>query len=141
MEEDKVVSTEAENLESKAEIVDSTVAANGIDENDAAEETVEDNVIDENDAVEETVETKEKDSLDVEFVEDDKYVYIAYDRERNNKIKKSYVTGLSEAAKEILFAKIPKSALEKGEVTTDTVRAKVISKAGINSLVNKFTVN
>ena len=71
MEEDKVVSTEAENLESKAEIVDSTVAANGIDENDAAEETVEDNVIDENDAVEETVETKEKDSLDVEFVEDD----------------------------------------------------------------------
>ena len=72
MEEDKVVSTEAENLESKAEIVDSTVAANGIDENDAAEETVEDNVIDENDAVEETVETKEKDSLDVEFVEDDK---------------------------------------------------------------------
>ena len=72
MEEEKVVSTEAENLESKAEIVDSTVAANGIDENDAAEETVEDNVIDENDAVEETVETKEKDSLDVEFVEDDK---------------------------------------------------------------------
>ena len=72
MEEDKVVSTEAENLESKAEIVDSTVEDNGIDENDAAEETVEDNVIDENDAVEETVETKEKDSLDVEFVEDDK---------------------------------------------------------------------
>ena len=58
MEEDKVVSTEAEELESKTEIVDSTV---------------EDNVIDENDAVEETVETKseEKDSLDVEFVEDD----------------------------------------------------------------------
>ena len=58
MEEDKVISTEAEELESKTEIVDSTV---------------EDNVIDENDAVEETVETKseEKDSLDVEFVEDD----------------------------------------------------------------------
>ena len=72
MEEDKVVSTEAENLESKAEIVDSTVEDNVIDENDAVEETVEDNVIDENDAVEETVETKEKDSLDVEFVEDDK---------------------------------------------------------------------
>ena len=72
MEEEKVVSTEAENLESKAEIVDSTVEDNVIDENDAVEETVEDNVIDENDAVEETVETKEKDSLDVEFVEDDK---------------------------------------------------------------------
>ena len=61
MEEDKVMSTEAVELESKEEIVDSSVEENIIDE------------ADENDAVDETVETKseEKDSLDVEFVEDD----------------------------------------------------------------------
>ena len=76
-----------------------------------------------------------------EFAEDEEgNIYIAYDRERNNKIKKSYVTGMSEAAKEILFAKIPKNALENGEVTPDTVRARVISKAGINALSNKYTL-
>ena len=74
-----------------------------------------------------------------EFVEDDKYVYIAYDRERNNKIKKSYVTGLSEAAKEILFARIPREAIDRGEVTEGTVRARVISKARIDALDNRFT--
>ena len=57
MEEDKIVSTEAENLESKAEIVDSTVEDNIIDENDAAEEI--------------EAKSEEKDSLEVEFVEDD----------------------------------------------------------------------
>ena len=52
MEEDKVMSTEAVELESKEEIVDSSVEENIIDE------------ADENDAVDETVETKseEKDS-------------------------------------------------------------------------------
>ena len=75
-----------------------------------------------------------------EFVEDaDGTLYIAYDRERNNKLRKSRVTGLSEAAKEILFARIPKAAWESGEVTSDTVRARVITKARINELDNKYT--
>ena len=34
---------------------------------------------------------------------DDGTLYIAYDRERNNKVRKSLVTGYSESAKEILF--------------------------------------
>jgi len=75
-----------------------------------------------------------------EFVEDDcGTLYIAYDRERNNKIRKSRVTGYSEAAKEILFARIPRKAIDTGEVTADTVRARVISKARIDSLENVFT--
>lgn len=75
-----------------------------------------------------------------EFVEDaDGTLYIAYDRERNNKLRKSRVTGLSEAAKEILFARIPKAAWESGNVTPDTVRARVITKARINELDNKYT--
>ena len=67
MEEDKVMATEVEELESKEEIVDSSVEDNIIDE---AEEA--DNVADA-DAVEEIAETKaeNKDSLEVEFVEDD----------------------------------------------------------------------
>ena len=58
MEEDKILSADVEELESKEEQVDSTV---------------EDTIIDENDAADETVEAKEpeKESLDVEFVEDD----------------------------------------------------------------------
>ena len=75
-----------------------------------------------------------------EFVEgDDGTLYIAYDRERNNKLRKSRVTGLSEAAKEILFARIPKAAWESGNVTSDTVRARIITKARINELDNKYT--
>ena len=66
-------------------------------------------------------------------------VYVVYDRERNNKVKKSLVTGLSEAAKEILFARIPGDVLRTGEVDERTVRARVISKAGINTLKNEFT--
>ena len=67
MGEDKVMATEVEELESKEEIVDSSVEDNIIDE---AEEA--DNVADA-DAVEEIAETKaeNKDSLEVEFVEDD----------------------------------------------------------------------
>lgn len=65
-------------------------------------------------------------------------MYVAYDRERNNKIKKSRVTGLSEAAKEILFARIPRSVLESGIIDENTIRARVISKARINELDNKF---
>ena len=65
MEEDKVMATEVEELESKEEIVDSPVEDNILDE---AEET--DKVADA-DAVEEIAETKveNKDSLEVEFVE------------------------------------------------------------------------
>jgi hypothetical protein len=75
-----------------------------------------------------------------EFVEDGEgTLYIAYDRERNNKLKKSYVTMTSESAKEILFARIPKAAWESGNVTPDTVRARVITKARINELDNKYT--
>lgn len=75
-----------------------------------------------------------------EFVEgEDGTIYITYDRERNNKLRKSRVTGLSEAAKEILFARIPKAAWESGNVTPDTVRARIISKARINELDNKYT--
>ena len=75
-----------------------------------------------------------------EFVEDkDGTLYISYDRERNNKVKKSYVTMRSEAAKEVLFARIPKAAWESGTVTPDTVRARVITKARINELENMFT--
>ena len=75
-----------------------------------------------------------------EFVEgEDGTLYIAYDRERNNKLRKSRVTGLSEAAKEILFARIPKAAWESGNVTSDTVRARIITKARINELDNKYT--
>ena len=64
MEEDKVIATEVEELESKEEIVDSSVEDNIIDEADNAADA---------DAVEEIAETKaeEKDSLEVEFVEDD----------------------------------------------------------------------
>ena len=75
-----------------------------------------------------------------EVIEDEEgTLYIVYDRERNNKIRKSRVTGYSEAAKEILFARIPRAALEAGEVTPDTVRARVITKARINALDNIFT--
>jgi len=75
-----------------------------------------------------------------EFVEgEDGTLYVAYDRERNNKIKKSLVTGYSEAAKEILFARIPREAIDRGEVTKDTVRERVISKARIDALDNRFT--
>ena len=61
MEEDKVIATEVEELESKEEIVDSSVEDNIIDEADNAADA---------DAVEEIAETKaeEKDSLEVEFV-------------------------------------------------------------------------
>lgn len=75
-----------------------------------------------------------------ELVEDaDGTLYIAYDRERNNKLRKSRVTGLSEAAKEILFARVPKAAWESGNVTPDTVRARIITKARINELDNMYT--
>ena len=66
-------------------------------------------------------------------------LYVVYDRERNNKVRKSRVTGCSEAAKEILFARIPKAAWENGTVTPDTVRARVITKARINALDNYLT--
>ena len=66
-------------------------------------------------------------------------LYIVYDRERNNKVLKSLVTGRSEAAKEILFARIPKTAWESGTVTPDTVRARVITKARIDELDNIYT--
>ena len=69
---------------------------------------------------------------------EDGTLYITYDRERNNKIRKSRIAGVSEAAKEILFARIPPEA-QTGTVTPDTVRARVITKAGINTLVNRFT--
>ena len=64
MEEDKVMATEVEELESKEEIVDI------IDEAEEAEEADNAAYVD---AVEEIAETKseEKDSLEVEFVEDD----------------------------------------------------------------------
>ena len=57
MEEDKIVSADVEELESKVEIEDSTVEDSIIDENDAAEEI--------------EAKSEEKDSLEVEFVEDD----------------------------------------------------------------------
>lgn len=66
-------------------------------------------------------------------------VFIIYDRERNNKIRKSKVTGLSEAAKEILFARIPSEAIRSGIIDRNTVRAQVISKARINALSNIYT--
>lgn len=75
-----------------------------------------------------------------EFVEDeDGTVFAVYDRERNNKIRKSRVTGYSEAAKEILFARIPREAINTGTATENTVRARVISKAKIDALDNIFT--
>ena len=58
MDEDKILSADVEELESKEEQVDSTVEETIIDEDDAADETVES-------------EEPEKESLDVEFVEDD----------------------------------------------------------------------
>lgn len=66
-------------------------------------------------------------------------LYVIYDRERNNKVRKSLVTGQSEAAKEILFARIPRKVLLSGAVDENTVRARIISKAKINHLKNKFT--
>lgn len=66
-------------------------------------------------------------------------LYIVYDRERNNKVRKSRVTGFSEAAKEILFARIPRVAWESGTVTPDTVRARIVSKARINALDNHLS--
>ena len=75
-----------------------------------------------------------------EFVEDaDGTLYIAYDRERNNKVRKSLVTGYAESAKEILFARIPRAAWESGTVTPDTVRARIVSKARINALDNHLS--
>ena len=71
---------------------------------------------------------------------EDGTLYVAYDRERNNKIRKSRVTGYSEAAKEILFARIPRKVLETGEITHDTVRARIITKARINTLDNIYTI-
>ena len=67
MEEDKVMPTEVEELEPKEEIVDSPVEDNIIDEAEEADDVAN------ADAVEEIAETKseEKDSLEVEFVEDD----------------------------------------------------------------------
>ena len=67
MEEDKVMATEVEELESKEEIVDSSVEDNIIDEAEEADKVAD------ADAVEEIAETKaeNKDSLEVEFVEDD----------------------------------------------------------------------
>ena len=66
-------------------------------------------------------------------------LYITYDRERNNKVRKSLVTGYSESAKEILFARIPRVAWESGTVTPDTVRARIVSKARINALDNHLS--
>lgn len=63
-------------------------------------------------------------------------MYAVYDRERNNKINKSLVTGLSESGKEILFAKIPADVLKSGKITPETVRARIITKAKINELDN-----
>ncbi|MBR6794304.1 MAG: exo-alpha-sialidase [Clostridia bacterium] len=71
--------------------------------------------------------------------DEEENLYIVYDRERNNKIRKSRVTGLSEAAKEILFARIPAEAWKTGRITSDTVRARIITKARINELNNRFT--
>lgn len=71
--------------------------------------------------------------------DEEENLYIVYDRERNNKIRKSRVTGYSEAAKEILFARIPAEAWKTGRITPDTVRARIITKARINELNNRFT--
>ncbi len=68
--------------------------------------------------------------------DDEGTMYVAYDRERNNKINKSWITGLAESAKEILFARIPAEVLKTGTVTPETVRARIISKAKINELDN-----
>ena len=65
-------------------------------------------------------------------------LFIAYDRERNNKIRKSLITQSSEAAKEILFARVSRRTVESGEMDEVTVRARVISKAKINELNNRF---
>lgn len=74
-----------------------------------------------------------------EFTEGaDGTLYIVYDRERNNKIRKSLVTGVSEAAKEILFAQIPVDVLRSGKLNQAAVRASVISKAGISQLDNLY---
>ncbi|MBE6633066.1 MAG: hypothetical protein E7620_01845 [Ruminococcaceae bacterium] len=65
-------------------------------------------------------------------------LFIVYDRERNNKVRKSLVTQSSEAAKEILFARVSRGAVESGVLDEETVRARVISKAKINELNNRF---
>ena len=75
-----------------------------------------------------------------EITEDEEgTLYVVYDRERNNKLRKSRILGTSEAAKEILFARIPREVVRGAAPDENTVRCRVIQKAGINELDNVFT--
>ncbi len=62
-------------------------------------------------------------------------LFAVWDRERNNKIRQNTETGTSDAAKEVLFARIPPEALDgNGEIEVS-----VVSKARIDLLENEFT--
>ena len=75
-----------------------------------------------------------------EITEDEEgTLYVVYDRERNNKLRKSRILGTSEAAKEILFARIPRAVVRGAAPDENTVRCRVITKARINELENVFT--
>lgn len=61
-------------------------------------------------------------------------LYIVYDRERDNRLRLDRETWKSEAAKEILLAKITVQDIYSGTLGNDSYTAKVISKAEIDAV-------
>ncbi len=62
----------------------------------------------------------------------DGYIYIVYDRERDNSIRLNTETWTSDAAKEILLAKLTEEDIKSGKLAEGSYIQRVITKAGIN---------
>ena len=65
---------------------------------------------------------------------EDGYLYIVYDRERDNRLRLNRETWISEAAKEILLSKIKIQDIIDGQLSEGSYTARVISKAEINEV-------
>lgn len=84
-----------------------------------------------------SLDTRERVSYPEAVQAADGSLFVVWDRERNNKIRKNVAAGISQAAKEILFARIPPEALKIGsDFVPDVI---VISRAQIHTLKNEFT--
>jgi len=61
-------------------------------------------------------------------------IYVIYDRERDNRQKLNRETGISEAAKEILLAKITIEDIKNGVMSAVSFTKMIVSKAKINTI-------
>lgn len=61
-------------------------------------------------------------------------IYIIYDRERDNRQKLNRETGVSEAAKEILLAKVTAEDIKNGILSSNSFTKRIVSKGKINTI-------